>query len=435
VNIRENARIGIEGLKTHRIRSILTALGIIFGVAAVVAMLSIGEGAKLEALEQIRLMGINNILIRHHPQPAAGREKARANFSPGLNAQDASSLVEICPGIEYAIPQWENNTTAQYGSETQDVQVLGTTPGFIGAFGYALSGGRFFDTTDMHNQANVCVIGSDVKARLFRFENPIGKSVKLDRQWFSVIGVMAHRLAPSRKVENLDIRNLNMDVYIPLTTAQYKMERFGVQTGGSVSFMGSGISVSSGGRGVVPRFLLDQVTVKVVEGTDMEETAAVIRRILERRHFGVQDYEIIVPEALVRQSQKTQQIFNIVMGAIAGISLLVGGIGIMNIMLASVLERTKEIGVRRAVGATRADVLGQFLFEATFLSIVGGVIGIGVGFALTQAITMYAQWRTVVSLEAVVLAFTVSAGVGIGFGYYPARKAATQNPIESLRYE
>jgi putative ABC transport system permease protein len=435
MTLAERSRLGIQGLLAHRIRSVLTALGIIFGVAAVVAMLSIGEGAKLEALEQIRLMGMNNIIIRSRDVPKAGGEKTKANFSPGLVALDADAIAEIIPGVERTVAQWEKTAQAQYGSERKEVKVIGTTPDYLTVFGFSLGSGRFLTHEHLANQENVCVLGSDAREVLFRFENPIGKSIKIDDQWFAVIGTMAHQLAPGKKLENLDVRNLNMDVYIPLTTAQYKMQRYRSGSESNFRYVGGGISFSSDDRIPVPRFLLDQVTVKIAGQDVIDQVTSIIHRLLARRHYGVEDYEVIVPEALVRQSQKTQQIFNIVMGAIAGISLLVGGIGIMNIMLASVLERTKEIGVRRAVGATRADVLGQFLFEATFLSVVGGIIGIVLGYVLTRVITFYAQWRTVVSPEAIILAFTVSAAVGIAFGYYPARKAAYQNPIESLRYE
>ena len=242
------------------------------------------------------------------------------------------------------------------------------------------------------------------------------------------------QLTPGKKIENLETHNLNIDVYVPLTTAQYKMERFYGNNNANVQFTGMGVSVSNG-KTPRPKMQLDQITIKLASEKGIEDAGEIIRRILERRHYGVADFEVVVPEALVEQSQKTQQIFDVVMGAIASISLLVGGIGIMNIMLASVLERTKEIGVRRAVGATRADVLSQFLVEALFISVVGGFIGIIIGWLLTSAITLYAGWRTVVSYPAIFLAFTVSAGVGIGFGYYPAKKAAAMNPIDALRYE
>ena len=436
MNLDESVRIGMTGILVHRVRSVLTALGIIFGVAAVIAMMSIGEGARLEALEQIRLMGVNNIIIRAKIQTASTFEKAKANFSPGLTALDVEAISQVCPGVTTVVPHWEKTTPAQHNEEKLEVKVIGTTPGFLSCYGYQTSAGRFFDETHMADQANVCVLGGDVKNKLFHFEQPVGQSIKIDDQWFSIIGVMARQLTPSKKVENLEVRNLNVDVYIPLTTAQSKLVRFKDQnSGANVRFMGGGMSFSSGGKNPRPKMELDQITVKLVSEDHIDETTDIIERILARRHFGVSDYEIIVPEALVQQSQKTQAIFNVVMGAIASISLLVGGIGIMNIMLASVLERTKEIGIRRAVGATRIDVLTQFLFEALFISVVGGVIGILIGWLLTSAITLYAGWPTVVSLPAVLLAFTVSAAVGVGFGYYPAKKAASQNPIESLHYE
>ena len=424
----------MDGILLHRIRSVLTALGIIFGVAAVIAMLSIGEGARLEALEQIRLMGINNIIIRAKAQTTQSFDKAKANFSPSLNGLDGDAILAVCPGVEAVIPHWEKTTPAQHNESHEDVHVIGTTPAFLSCYGYTLTAGRFFDQGQLAEQANVCVLGSDVKAKLFHFDDAVGQSIKIDDQWFSVIGVAAPRLAPGKKVENFEVRNLNLDVYIPLTTAQFKLLRYKSSAGANVEFSGGRVRVSDT-RNPRPKMELDQLTVKLASENSIGEVTQIIRRILERRHFGVNDYEIVVPEELVRQSQKTQQIFNVVMGAIASISLLVGGIGIMNIMLASVLERTREIGIRRAVGATQSDVMSQFLFEALFISVVGGIVGIILGWLLTSGITLYAGWRTVVSFPAILLAFTVSAGVGVAFGYYPAKKAAAQNPIESLRYE
>ncbi len=437
MNIRENMRIGIGGLVTHKLRSVLTALGIIFGVAAVIAMLSIGEGARQEALEQIKLMGVNNIIIRVKDITSQSLRGAKASFSTGLIVLDGKAIKEICPDVDYVVPQWEKTTAAQYRSERRDVKVIGTTPEYVDAFGYHVSEGTFFQKANVQSEDNVCVIGSDVKTTFFHFENPLGKEIKIDNQWFTIIGIMQSQMTPEKKIGGLQVRNLNMDVYIPISTAQMKMERTkpGASGGGVTFFGGGAVFFSSGDQTPLPRDLLDQITIKVTSEDKIEEATGIIQRIMQRRHFGIEDYEIVVPEALMEQSQQTQRIFNVVMGAIAGISLLVGGIGIMNIMLASVLERTKEIGVRRAVGATRADVLGQFLFEAVFLSIVGGMLGVGLGYTLTKAITLYAEWRTVVSVPAILLAFTVSAIVGIGFGYYPARKAAIQNPIESLRYE
>ncbi|MFH0989310.1 MAG: ABC transporter permease [bacterium] len=436
MNIQQSTLIGLNGLTVHKLRSILTALGIIFGVAAVIAMLSIGEGARLEALEQIQMMGVNNIIIRSKEVTSQSFEKAKANFSPGLTAYDGSAIKEICSFIETMVPQWEKTVPAMYLHNRLDVRLIGTTTNFLQVFNYQLRNGNFFQQTHLDNQANVCVLGNDAKDQLFHFENPIGKQLKLDQQWFTVIGVMERQLNPKKKVENLKIRNLNLDIYIPLTTGQNKIMR--TKGSGQYSlfrFSGPGGMSISRDLTFIPKQQLEQLTIKVKHDFEIGEAYRVIEHILARRHFGVSDYEIIVPEMLVQQSQQTQRIFNIVMGAIAGISLLVGGIGIMNIMLASVLERTKEIGIRRAVGATRYDVLGQFLFEALFLSIVGGIIGIGLGYSLTKIITYYAEWRTIVSYSSIILAFGVSAAVGVGFGYYPARTAAYQNPIESLRYE
>jgi putative ABC transport system permease protein len=435
MNFKESAAVGLTGLLSHKLRSVLTALGIIFGVAAVIAMLSIGEGARLEALEQIRLMGINNVIIKAKERTEQSSTQKKANFSPGLTRLDGSAIKEICPMVDLIVPQWEKSVTAQYQNERVDAKVIGTTPEFLPMFRYALNDGMFLRTAHVDDQANVCVIGNGVKDKLFHFESAIGKQVKLDRLWFTVVGVMEKQLSQSKKIENLNLRNLNMDVYIPITTAQFKMERVKGKTGASVNFFGGGVSYSSGGDKSVPKEQLDELVIKVADETQLNEAVSIIKRVLARRHYGIEDYEVVVPDQLVEQSQKTQRIFNVVMGAIAGISLLVGGIGIMNIMLASVLERTREIGVRRAMGASRSDILTQFLFEALVLSIAGGLIGIAVGYGLTEIITLYAGWRTIMSYPAILLSFCVSAGVGVSFGYYPARKAAHQNPIDALRYE
>ncbi len=430
MNFGANAAIGLEGLRVHKLRSFLTSLGIIFGVAAVIAMLSIGEGARREALEQIRLLGTNNILVRSKPSPPPTGERTRPSFSTGLVAADGEAIREICPFVERVVPQWEKSAFAQAGSARTEARVIGTTPDFLVVFGYRLREGSFLLPEQLVARANVCVLADDVKKALFPFEAALGKRVKLDDQWFEVIGVMERQLSPGSAVPNLQVRNLNLDVYLPLTTAREKLER---RPPGASS--NANMNMNDDDAPIVRPEALDQIAVRVSSEEGIDEAAAVVRRILSRRHFGVVDYEIVVPEALVRQSQKTQRIFNVVMGAIAGISLLVGGIGIMNIMLASVWERTKEIGIRRALGATRRDVLSQFLFEASVLSIAGGLVGIAVGIGLTRAITLFAAWKTVVSIPAVVAAFVVSAAVGISFGYYPAKRAALQDPIESLRYE
>jgi len=429
MNLSESVKVGLGGITTHKLRSFLTGLGIIFGVSAVIAMLSIGEGAKQETLEQIQLMGMNNIIIRSYEHTTKSLGKATANFSAGLSLKDAKAISEICPLVEGIAPQWENTVTAMYRDERMDVRLIGTTPEYRSIFNSNVKIGRFLNTSHLEMQSNVCVLGSKVKDNLFHFEEAVGKQIKLGNLWFTVIGVMEPKLISTKGAGNLDIRNVNLDVYIPLTTAVEKFDRESTEKR-NAQMQGPTLPLR-----VIERNRVDQLTVKVKDAERILEAASIINRIISRRHYGISDFQVIIPEELMRQSQKTQRIFNIVMGAIASISLLVGGIGIMNIMLASVLERTREIGIRRSVGATKADILSQFLFEAVVLSLVGGVIGIGLGYGMTKIITAYAGWKTIVAFTSILLAFGVSAATGIAFGIYPAKKAAEKDPIESLRYE
>jgi putative ABC transport system permease protein len=413
VNLGESVSVSVQGLQSHKLRSLLTMLGIIFGVAAVIAMLSIGEGAKQQALEQIKLMGINNIIVRDTGVIGgdAAAEDQRSNFSRGITLQDVASIGEVLTSVTAVAPQKEFTMDVSYGDMTTSTTVLGTTSDYIRIFKFVPTEGAFITELDLRERSQVCVLGSDIKEELFYYRDPVGEKVRLGTEWFTVVGVMERRAVSSGTSSEVVARDVNRDIYVPLTSAQ---SRFVIPTLASQ---------------------VDQITLEVADAAKIGESSVILDRLMLRRHNGIQDYRIIIPEELLRQSQETQRIWGIVMGAIAGISLLVGGIGIMNIMLATVLERTKEIGVRRAVGATRRDILYQFLVEAVFLSFLGGLIGIGLGFTLTKIISLYAKWRTIVSLFAVVLAFGVSAGVGIIFGIYPARKAALLDPIESLRYE
>ncbi|RKY88327.1 hypothetical protein DRQ09_03025 [candidate division KSB1 bacterium] len=411
MNFAESFFTGIGGLRAHKLRSFLTMLGIIFGVAAVIAMLSIGEGAKQEALEQIKLLGINNILIQDFQMEDQDLTQSRTNFSRGLTYADARSIMAICPLVEVATPQTERNMTASYKNRTTSCAVIGTTPEYSKVLNFNVEKGSFLTYYDLQERRKVCVLGGAVKKDLFRFEDPIGKRIKIGDIWFTVIGVMEDKSMPAGKPGSIKTRNLNQDVYIPITAS---FKRFEVDPLASE---------------------IDQITAKVIDTKKITEAANIIRNIMRRRHNNVPDFQIIIPEALMRQSQKTQQIFNIVMGAIAGISLLVGGIGIMNIMLATVLERTREIGIRRAVGATKKDILGQFIIEAIVISFAGGIIGIFLGYSMTRAIAFYAKWRTIVNMYVLALAFSVSVGVGLVFGILPAKKAAELDPIDSLRYE
>jgi putative ABC transport system permease protein len=290
--------------------------------------------------------------------------------------------------------------------------VVGTTPEYVSVLNAGLTEGVFLTDNDLTEAKRICVLGADAKRKLFFFEEALGRQVKIRNQWFTVVGILADKGAAGGKIGGvLEVRNTDEDIYIPLTTLakRFKWEPDDAE--------------------------LSQITIKVEDADRLQEAANIVRAIVKRRHRGVEDFKIAIPEELMRQSQKTQQIFNIVMGCIAGISLVVGGIGIMNIMLASVLERTREIGIRRALGARRKDVLAQFLVEAVMVSLIGGIIGVLIGYSMTKVITLYAHWKTIVEFWTIALSFGVAAAVGIGFGYYPARQAAMLNPIDALRYE
>ncbi|HIG18375.1 MAG TPA: FtsX-like permease family protein [Candidatus Handelsmanbacteria bacterium] len=301
---------------------------------------------------------------------------------------------------------------ARYESNSFQTMLVGTRPEYLDVLNAHMAEGVFFSEEDLLESARVCVLGADAKRSLFYFEEALGRQIKIKDQWFTVIGVLADKGAAGGKIGGvLEVRNTDEDIYVPLNTIlkRFKWEPTDPE--------------------------LTQVTIKVSDPDRLQEAANIVRAILQRRHRGVDDFKIAIPEELMRQSQKTQAIFNVVMGCIAGISLVVGGIGIMNIMLASVLERTREIGIRRALGARRADVLAQFLVEAVMVSLLGGIIGILLGFSMTKIITLYAHWKTIVQPWTIGLSFGVAAAIGVGFGYYPARQAAMLNPIDALRYE
>jgi putative ABC transport system permease protein len=423
-------QISFDALAGHKLRTFLTMLGVIFGVGAVISMLSIGEGAKQEALEQISILGINNVIINAKvPDEGISSDRGLAR-SPGLSLKDGDNIAQFEEMVLRVVPQrFEAIPTIYFGSHEAAARIVATLPAYVYSSSVEVERGRFITHLDNKTSAQVCVLGAKTKKSLFAFEDPIGKGVKMGDLTFTVVGVMADKYIGRGKVEGFELKNLNEDIYIPFNTALKKIDR--VPAAQSHRHWRNDDDDEQ--KYNTPE--IDQLTITVTDLKHVPAVTKLVEKILQRRHYGVDDFEIVVPESLLRQSQKTQQIFNIVMGTIAGISLVVGGIGIMNIMLATVLERTREIGVRRAVGATRVDILRQFLVEAVTICLFGCVLGITLGLILAKAIAFYADWPTIVSLYSIVLAVGVSTAVGVIFGIYPANKAAKLDVIDALRYE
>jgi putative ABC transport system permease protein len=412
MEIREAFASGFDSLRAHRLRFFLALLGIIFGVGAVIAMLSIGAGAERQALSLIDTMGLRNIVVRaKEPRRDTDLQELRRK-SVGLAERDALAIKEAIPGVASIVQKVVIEPYKVRSSATSaKPQVYGVSANLGQVVAIALAEGRFLDSRDEESFAQVCVIGDAARRELFAFGPAVGQVLKINEQWLTVVGVLAARREGSREVEGVRIEDNSNAVFLPVTTAQRKF--------------------------AVPplRSPLDELVIEMKGGTVMQESAAAIDALLDRLHSGAGDYSLVVPEALLEQSRRTQRIFDIVMGCIAGISLLVGGIGIMNIMLATVLERTREIGVRRALGARRVDIRRQFLIEAFSISAIGGVLGIGMGLVIAKAVAYSAGWETVVTLFSIVLAAGVSVAVGLASGLYPAMRAAALDPIEALRYE
>lgn len=408
---KEQVRLSLDGLQAHKMRSVLTMLGIIFGVAAVIAMLSIGEGAKQEALRKYQDLGISNIIIRDKELTDEELDEVRSKFSRGLSLADAKAIERILPTVKKVAAQAEIELEARFEDKSTKATLIGVVPAFQDIFNHQPKTGIFLDDEAHALALRNCVIGANVAKKLFG-KGGVGQKIKLDDQWFEVIGIMGNKYLFTETVGELAARDLNQDVYIPLSAFLMRFSR-------------ENILASE----------LDQVTIKINEPKNLFASSAVIERILNRRHHKNDDFSIVIPFELLRQAEKEVRIYNMVLGAIAAISLLVGGIGVMNIMLASVLERTHEIGIRRALGAKRKEIMTQFLIEAVSLSLVGGCIGIMLGVSMSLFIDSIAEFSTVITPWSIILAFGVSCCVGIVFGTYPAKNAANVNPIEALRYE
>lgn len=436
-------KLAAESVLLNKLRGMLTALGVVFGVAAVIAMLAIGSGAKKYILDQMRLIGTNNIVFTHKSldkdktddtaestaTTSSSNETKLETWAPGMSRGDLDAIREI-PTVEMISPEIIRKTKAIYNGKILDIRCVGVTNTFFPINQLDVAKGHLFTEEHINLDKPVCIIGKNVETKLFSGQNPIGQSLKCGNNYFTVIAVLEKRLATKETLTSLGLRDLNSDVFIPLDVS---LIRFGDRSQIRKEHLGR--QGRNRDNNDVEVQQIDRLVVRVKDSKYLQATADVIARMMKRRHLEQVDFEMEIPELLLQQEQKTQDIFNLVLAVIAGISLLVGGIGIMNIMLASVYERIKEIGLRRAIGATDSDIILQFLFEATLVSIIGGLLGIFLGVAAAKAIATTAEIPTIISWWSVVLSFGVAASIGLVFGILPARKASRLDPIEALRTE
>ncbi len=420
LNLKRSVLLGLKSLWLHRLRSLLTALGIVFGVSSVIAMLAIGEGASFEAQEQIRKLGSQNVIVRSVKPPGKNESSGNRSFviEYGVTARDVNQILATIPGIKMVVPNREIGDYVRHKTRRVDARISGVIPIFPEMRNRKLIEGRFFSLLEMRAKQNVCVLNREAAERLFPLDPIVGGTVKLAATYYRVIGVLDAAVALPEEEAKGEQRKFEM--FIPLETM---LERYG-----DVIFKSRTGSFSA------EKVEFHEVTVVVDDPTQVEAKANAIRHLFESNH-DESDFHVVVPVELLRQAERTKQIFTVVLGSIAAISLIVGGIGIMNIMLASVTERTREIGIRRALGGRRRDITLQFLVEATLLSAMGGLLGVALGLAVPAVVTQFSGMVTVVKTWAPVLALTISVFTGVIFGLYPALRAARLSPVEALRHE
>jgi putative ABC transport system permease protein len=416
-------RLGLKSLSVHRLRATLTALGIVLGVASVILMLSVGEAARFQAIQQIKDLGATNIIV-HSVKPTQDdnkQNKGQFVLNYGLTHQDMERIASTIPTVVSVTPLREFRKELRHLERKLEGRVVGVTPEFLSMNGLHVSEGRFIDQLDDDTFANVVVLGAEAAEILFPVSDPLGQTVQVgEKHHYTVIGVTARR-APSAGVGgSLSAQDFNRDAYIPIATYH---ARFGNTL----------VNFRTGSR-TAEKLELSQLTVAVDRMEHVKKTADIIQGLLEQYHTQ-KDTAITIPLDLLENAEQTQRVFTLVLGAIASISMVVGGIGIMNIMLATVTERTREIGIRRALGAKRGDILLQFLIETLVLSCTGGVLGVCVGVGIAFLVTRFLSFQTIVKPWAPAVAFGVSVAVGLVFGIYPARRAAYLDPIEALRHE
>jgi putative ABC transport system permease protein len=442
-------RTAIEAVGHNKLRAALTSLGILFGVASVIAMLAIGKGAEQEILAQMRLLGTNNIvitpLVEQKEEQVKDQKAAQPRkFTPGLRYADAQAIRATIPDVDASSSEIVFNTLITREGRHRSAKLVGVDTSYFRIMNLPFAEGAQFTADQVRNGLQVAVIGYGVKSRFFTSLDPIGQSIKVGQNWLTVVGVLADRQVSGQNAQRLGIRDANLDVYIPAPTMLLRYRNRALVTQQEIEAASKTTVTTANDTPTEDPDVraerrnmnqLDRIIVRVAEARLVPAVADVVQRMLARRHNTVVDFEVTVPELLLKQEQRTRTIFNIVLGAIASISLIVGGIGIMNIMLASILERIREIGVRRAMGATQKDILLQFLAEAVLISVAGGVAGILLGLAFSVAIERVAGIHSIVSGLSVLVAFGVSFSVGLAFGIVPAHRAAQQDPITCLRYE
>jgi len=423
--LRRTLRLALKSLWLHRLRSLLTVLGIVFGVCSVIAMLAIGEGASYEAQEQIKNLGSQNVILRSVKPPDEQKVSDRANQSfvlqYGLTYTDIKRIRSTIPGVTIVVPSRIMHDYVWNISRRVDCDITGTVPWYPEMRNHHVAIGRFFNEADMASSASVCVLGAEMVDTLFPLDSPLGRDVRIGGGYYRVIGVMEPRSkVPKTDESQAGIQTAAHQMFIPLDTAKTRY--------------GEVLTKQRSGSFEAERVQLHEVTVKVATREQVVAVADAIKAVLSHHHKK-KDYDVVVPLELLKRAERTKQIFNIVLGSIAAISLLVGGIGIMNIMLATVTERTREIGIRRALGAKRRDIVTQFLVEAVLLSGAGGLCGVALGIAIPMLVTTFAGMKTIITLWSPLIAFSISALVGVLFGLYPAMRAAEMDPVEALRHE
>ena len=431
--MQRNILIAIESIMANKLRAVLTTLGIIFGVAAVIAMLAIGNGAQQKILDQLKIVGANNVFVNANfsAEDVEEDSKSKKTFSPGLTIKDYNNIISVLPDIKYATPEVAFDCYANSSTKRKKTKLIGVNQDYFRLFSLELLNGSFFNETHDVYYKSVCVLGGKISKQLFPNSSPLGKTIRVKNLNLKVIGILKNLSGIGENLQDMGINNYNNEIYMPINTMliRYK-DRSNVKVLDPMEWVDENAKKIKKNHNQ-----LDKIAIQFNEASELKSGVILINRILKRRHNNAEDYSLLIPEQLLKQQKETDDLFNLLLGAIASISLVVGGIGIMNIMLASVMERIKEIGLRMAIGATKKDIKAQFVFEALFISLSGGVIGILLGIFLSYLIEALLLMPVKISNFSIFISFFISVLVGIVFGYLPAKKAAEQNPVTSLRYE